>query len=90
MAVQVAHRTATVDRPVYRAEQVDAIMRTDVTSMCCAPAEAVEPDVVLELGEPAPVVEAAPDVLPAVEPGVELVAPLEPDELASMPVTSIS
>jgi len=74
---------------VYRAEQVDAIMRTDVTSMCCAPAEAVEPDVVLELGElPA----AAPgDVPPVVEPGAELVAPLEPDALdASMPVTSIS
>jgi len=88
MAVRVAHRTATVDCPVYRAEQVDAIMRTDVTSMCCAPAEAVEPDVVLEPGAPA--VEAAPDVLPAVEPGAELVAPLEPDELASMPVTSIS
>ena len=64
-------------------------MRTDVTSMCCAPAEAVEPEVVLEL---ASAVEVAPgDVLPVVEPGAALVAPLEPDAPdASMPVTSIS
>ena len=80
----------SVDRAIYRAEQVDAIMRTDVTSRCCAPAEAVEPDVVLEFGELLPAV-APGAVLPVVEPGAELVAPLAPDALdASMPVTSIS
>ena len=90
MTVRVLAARPSAGRAVYRAEQVDASMRTDVTSMCCAAAESLEPDVVLELGELA--VEPAPgDVPPAVEPGAELVAPLEPDALdASIPVTSIS
>lgn len=76
---------------VYRAEQVDATMRTEVTSMCCAPAEALEPDVVLELGELLPAVDPAAPGDVVVAPGAELLVPLEPDALdASVPVTSTS